>query len=117
MYAFARLREQAAGLRTEVAFLAMARPMLHEQLAALGDSAARRVIVQPHLLFHGELVESLQQQVNQAARDFPQTDWMMTSTLADEAGIASVGCELLVRVVTDRLEEAGIRVVAVAVAD
>ena len=81
MLKFAGLLGQRAGIRNvQVAFLAMARPTLAEALAAV-DGAASRVIVQPHLLFDGELVERLTRQMSEFARGRPQ-EWVMTGVLA-----------------------------------
>jgi len=88
MHEFAQLREKdLRGIKTEVAFLAMARPLLHEQLAKLAGQDYGRVMVQPHLLFHGELVESIERQVAEMAAGHPQQEWIVTPPLADRADI------------------------------
>jgi sirohydrochlorin ferrochelatase len=121
MHEFARLRQQ--GLETaarqeprplvkvEVAFLAMAHPLLQKQLAKLVCQGYRRVIVQPHLLFYGELVESIERQVAEMAAGQPDTTWIVTPPLADLPGIVTRATESIQKVILDRCHEAGIRVV------
>ncbi len=107
MQEFARLRQQQeGGLPTEVAFLAMARPLLEEQLRQLAAANYRRVIVQPHMLFEGELVDSLRQQVDAIAAGHPKTDWVVTPLLADALGEGGAGTELLIAAMQDRCLEA-----------
>jgi sirohydrochlorin cobaltochelatase len=112
MHEFARLKAERSGMLTEVAFLAMARPLLREGLATAAAKEPACVVVQPHLLFHGDLVEELQAQVDEAKRMYPQTEWEITSLLADPVEIESGGTSLLEIVLRERLQEALIRVVA-----
>jgi sirohydrochlorin cobaltochelatase len=107
MQEFAGLRQQHEdGMSTKVAFLAMARPLLEEQLNQLAAANYGRVIVQPHLLFEGELSDSLRQQVEAAAEVCPKTDWLVTPLLADALGEVGVGTELLIEAMDDRCAEA-----------
>jgi len=104
----------ASGLcdeKVEVAFLAMARPLLAEQLALIARQDYKRVIVQPHLLFHGELVESLQRQVRQTEAAFPETEWLVTQPLADWPGFVTPATNLIEKVILERCQEVGIHVV------
>lgn len=116
MYEFARLRQLSeSGMPTEVAFLAMARPLLRRQLTAVAAGGFRRVIVQPHLLFEGELAESIRQQVASIAHSHSQQDWIVTPLLADSpVEPAGHGIELLAEAIWARCGAAGIRVVASA---
>ena len=72
----------------------------------------RRVIVQPHLLFHGELVESIAMQVAEVAACHASPEWMMTEPLADNADSVAWGTESIQKVIVDRCRQAGIHVVA-----
>jgi sirohydrochlorin cobaltochelatase len=118
MHEFARLRRQASGgIATEVAFLAMAQPLLHEQLAKLGGGRCQRVIVQPHLLFCGELVDSLQRQVSEAVSRHAQQEWIVVPTLADRPDSITQATQLIRKVILDRIAEAGIHVAALAGGD
>jgi len=113
MEEFARLREQQEGrLRTEVAFLAMARPLLGEKLELIAAAKLRRVIVQPHLLFDGDLADSLRQQVDRTAKAHSEKEWLVAPLLADALGKFGIGTELLIEAILARCEEAAIRVVA-----
>jgi sirohydrochlorin ferrochelatase len=92
-------------MRAEVAFLAMARPLLEEKLADVAAADLQRVIVQPHLLFEGDLAESLRQHVARVARANPGKDWPVTPLLADALGEAGAGTELLVKAIRARCDE------------
>jgi sirohydrochlorin cobaltochelatase len=113
MHEFARLRQRSLdSIKVEVAFLAMARPLLSEQLGNLGCQTYRRVIVQPHLLFDGDLVESIERHVAKAAARHRAQEWMVTPPLADRVGFVTFATELIQKVIEDRCREASIRVVA-----
>ena len=106
MQEFAKRRQQQEGMDTAVAFLAMAQPLLQEQLQQLVAANYQFVIVQPHLLFAGELVDSLRQHVVRMARAHPKTEWLVTPLLADALGEVGVGTELLLEAMVDRCTEA-----------
>ncbi len=75
---------------TRLAFLAMAKPDIREELEKLGQEAIERVIVVPHLLFHGELVEKCARIVREFANRFPNTDWQLAGRLGpDQAVVAA----------------------------
>jgi sirohydrochlorin ferrochelatase len=113
MHEFAGLRRQGIpGKKVEVAFLAMARPLLAELLPVIARQGYRRVIVQPHLLFRGELVDSIERQVAEAKGQSPETEWIVAEPLADLPGKSSSATKLLEKVILDRCQEAGIHVVA-----
>lgn len=87
MHELARWRQaQTEFGRVEVAFVAMARPSLVESLPAIAAHRFRRVIVQPHLLFEGELADSIRQQVATITTKHPEQEWLITPLLADNAG-------------------------------
>ena len=112
MREFAQLRQIAVGgIQTEVAFVAMAQPLLKETLPRLATSECRRIIVQPHLLFQGEIADSIQEEVAKLALEHPKQEWIVTSLLADPPGQSGRGNEALVNVILDRLNVAAIRVV------
>ena len=114
MYEFARLRHMAGGgIDTEVAFVAMARPLLRETLRRLAASEFRRVLVQPHLLFQGEIADSIREQVAKLALKRPNQEWIVATLLADPLVRSDQATEVLAKVILDRLNEAGIRVVAI----
>jgi sirohydrochlorin cobaltochelatase len=118
MQDFARLRAKyLSGTKVEVAFLAMARPLLSDQLAAIGDQGYRQVFVQPHLLFDGDLADSISRQVAEAAKKHPHTKWLLAPPLADPPGSVTSATKLIEKAVLDRCLDAGIHVVGPAADD
>lgn len=112
MHEFARIRgEDDLRMHVEVAFLAMAQPRFEEQLQKVAESKFGRVVVQPHFLFTGELVERIRGQIAEQARKDPETAWIVAPPLADLPGEAGLASDLLTNVILGRLREAGIRVV------
>jgi len=108
MHDFARLRRamEGGGMPTEVAFLAKARPSLADQLPRIAAQGFRRVIVQPHFLFAGELAASVERQVATATAEFPQTEWLLAPLLADLPSVNGSGTELLAKVIYERYRRA-----------
>lgn len=76
--------------RLEVAFLAMERPRLAEVLAGVGASQAPRIVVQPHLLFAGSLVQQVQAEVRRAAQHWPGSHWIVAEPLGSDRRLAQV---------------------------
>lgn len=132
MRQFAALRQAGlSGVQVEVAFLAKARPSFEDKLAeikALLDkpevategtesriaTGCQTVIVQPHLLFEGELVDRIRSQIAEIAAEQPQTEWIVTQPLADSPGKTGLARQLLRKVILDRCNKADIHVVASA---
>ena len=109
MHEFARLRAKANRKQyatVRVAFIAMAKPSLTETLPEIAAAGYRCVIVQPHLLFEGEIVERLRTNVAQIAAQHPDQQWLVTSLLAEGIGTGGDADELLAQVVLDRLTAA-----------
>ncbi|MCE9552730.1 MAG: sirohydrochlorin chelatase [Planctomycetes bacterium] len=62
MHQFAELRSQRTPVgRLEVGFIAVQRPTLGEALQSAVAADARRIVVQPHLLFQGDLMDQVRQ--------------------------------------------------------
>lgn len=102
MHQFARLLSQHAGMpRIEAAFLAMAQPSASQVLEAARGKSVRRVIVHPHLLFAGELTESLHKLVARSSLEQPDQEWIMSRVLADELEEEGNGTELLIAAAVD----------------
>ncbi|MCE9604086.1 MAG: sirohydrochlorin chelatase [Planctomycetia bacterium] len=90
MHRFANLRLQASHCgRLEVAFTAMAEPGLDEALENAARLPYHRVVVQPHLLFAGVLLERVREQVAEAARRFPDRQWVTTGHLGPEPEVVN----------------------------
>jgi len=112
MHEFARMRQQSHdGLQIRVAFLAMAQPLLASELQKVAACSFRRVIVQPHLLFHGELVAAVEEQVGAIKSRGNGQEWIVTSSLADPGGEIGCGTELLTNVMWERYQQGAIHVV------
>ncbi|MEX2173846.1 MAG: CbiX/SirB N-terminal domain-containing protein [Pirellulaceae bacterium] len=121
MHEFASLRSaDGVAATTEVAFIAMAQPSVTAMLPRVAAAGYRRVIVQPHLLFHGELLETLRTDVRTVAAAHPQQEWLLSAHLSSGLGGAlGTGCpadEWLAHAIHQRFDEAlcraAIRVVA-----
>jgi sirohydrochlorin cobaltochelatase len=94
MLAFAQAR--AAGLSStstppaaiEVAFVAMAEPRLTDLLERAAAGPPRRIVVQPHLLFGGVLLDRIAEIVRDAAARHPQHQWISTEHLGPHPLVA-----------------------------
>jgi hypothetical protein len=107
MHDFAKLRAADAPVaRCDVAFLAMARPALSDVLPALAAQNWRRIVVQPHLLFHGELLDRVKWDGISTAVGSPQQDWVVTAHLGEglaaKSPLAQPAEELLARAILAR---------------
>lgn len=68
MARFARLRQaRHPEIPVEIGFAAKARPSLREALESVSKLPWQRVVVQPHLLFAGEVLETIRQEVRRSA--------------------------------------------------
>jgi sirohydrochlorin cobaltochelatase len=91
---FAQLSVAAGGTPpagVELAFVAAARPTLDEALAAAADRAAvsRRVVVQPHLLFHGHVQEQVTAAVDRWRAARPEIEWVQVERLGADGAVAA----------------------------
>lgn len=82
-------------------FAAAARPTLDEALAAAAAGGPRRVVVQPHLLFHGHVEDQVSTAVTRARLAWPLVDWVQVDRLGVDP--------LVARAVVDRILEAAER--------
>jgi sirohydrochlorin cobaltochelatase len=83
-FAALRARENSAA-SVSVGFVAMAQPALAEVLERAAQSSAERIVVQPHLLFAGLLLDRIREQVANMARRQPQKEWIVTQQLGADA--------------------------------
>ena len=97
MLRFAELRQKATAVDVRTAFLAMTSPGLEPVLRELGRSAIKRVVVQPHLLFAGELLLRIRALVDHLAGEYQDIDWRVTDHLGPQepvvAAIVERACE------------------------
>ncbi len=93
MRRFVALRGQSArASRVEAAFVAMAEPNVPEVLRRLTSTQPRRIVVQPHLLFGGVLVDRIEAIVAQFSREHADIDWRTAAPL----GPSELVCQALV---------------------
>jgi sirohydrochlorin cobaltochelatase len=90
MMRFSELRALQSGFsRSQVGFVAMALPTLGSTLDQLGqDYEISTVIVQPHLLFAGDLRCTVCKMVRRAAHRYPAKQWLVTELLGPHRLIA-----------------------------
>jgi sirohydrochlorin cobaltochelatase len=82
MTRFAGLRSQAMpGVSVQTCFLAMAEPSLEETLRQAATFPCRRIVVQPHLLFRGELLAEVCDAVQRFRLAAPSREWVLTEHL------------------------------------
>jgi sirohydrochlorin cobaltochelatase len=93
---FTALRaDPAEAADTRVAFVAIARPRLSDALNRLAAMPFHRIVVQPHLLFEGEVMDSIRAQVASTAARGRKQDWITTDGLADLPGRPAIGTSWL----------------------
>lgn len=89
MHRFAALRRQATPVgRCDVAFVAMAEPKYPDVLDAAARRGHRRIVVQPHLLFAGELLGKLRRDVAALSEQFTASQWVVAAHLGPDPLLA-----------------------------
>jgi sirohydrochlorin cobaltochelatase len=91
-----RLRHTPVAV-ARIAYLAMAEPQLDAALAEIAELRYHRVVVQPHLLFHGELLETVSARVAAIAALWPHQQWIVAPQLGP--------ADLLVQAMLERFWE------------
>jgi sirohydrochlorin cobaltochelatase len=95
MHQFAQLRSQTTPVgRVETCFVAMATPTLDETLAWAAETQHRRVVVQPHLLFVGDVLAEITAAVAELAARQPQREWIVTPHLGPSPQVAEAILDL-----------------------
>jgi sirohydrochlorin ferrochelatase len=113
MHEFARLaHERATAHDVFVGFLAMAQPLLADVLQDVAQRGYQRILVQPHLLFAGELADTVQRSFAEARLRHPELQWLLAPLLADPQDSPGSGNKFLLRALWDRIAETSIHVVA-----
>ena len=103
MREFTRLRHAMTPTRiVETAFIFGHSPSVAQALDAVARSDAKRVIVQPHLLFSGLLLEQLAEQVEFRRRQNVQQHWSLTPTLGADQLLAELLVDRVRRELTSR---------------
>jgi sirohydrochlorin cobaltochelatase len=96
---FVELRRKVTPVASaSIGFMAVAEPAVATELEAIARSRYSCVVVQPHLLFHGQLTSDLQTLVQRKQADFPAKRWLV----ADHLG----PCDLVAAAAVSRFWEA-----------
>jgi len=88
----ASLADEPAPGRVLTGFVAAASPTLSEAIAAASDPSddrVRRIIVQPHLLFHGHVETQVTAAVAEGRRIRPTLEWIQVSRLGADPLVAA----------------------------
>lgn len=99
MYQFSRLRWEARATgRLEIGFTAITEPTIEQAVNACRSFGYQNVVVQPHLLFRGQLIDRVRDSVEIARSECSAKSWQLTEHLGPHP--------LLVDALTDRLATA-----------
>ncbi len=97
MRQFAQLRRQITPVaQLETGFVFAQSPPVEECLQRMADSGCKLVVIQPHLLFEGELVEQLRGQVADFAARYRRQRWVIAETIGTDFALAHSLVESLV---------------------
>jgi sirohydrochlorin cobaltochelatase len=89
MFRFAQLRwQQTPVAQMATGFVAMAEPKLKDALDQAAEWGARRVVVQPHLLFGGVLLDRIRDLVARQAERHPGSEWLLSEHLSVSPHVA-----------------------------
>ena len=95
MYRFARLRFEKTPIGwVEICFTALTEPSLDRGLEIAAALPFGHIVVQPHLLFDGELLRRIQDRVRSASRADSQRKWVVTHPLGPHQLLADAVIEL-----------------------
>jgi sirohydrochlorin cobaltochelatase len=78
------LRDEGAMLREATAFVAAARPLLPQILEEFAKTRPQQLVVLPHLLFRGEVLATIEEQVTAAFRAHPNLVWTLARHLGPD---------------------------------
>lgn len=85
---------QLTVVRYQTGFFACEKPTVDELLNEASNWVCDTVLVQPHLLFEGELIELLRKKLLQCQLRFPDKQWLISRTLGADPRLADVFLEL-----------------------
>ncbi|MBX3421441.1 MAG: sirohydrochlorin chelatase [Pirellulaceae bacterium] len=88
---FMQLRQQWTPVeQASVAYIFGQTPTVEQELDRLLSSDASRIVVQPHLLFSGRLLDELRHQVQECGSRNPRQAWVITDTLGGDWRLAEL---------------------------
>jgi sirohydrochlorin cobaltochelatase len=94
MYRFAALRSARSNLgQVSVCFVAMAEPNLGAGLRLAAESPFHQIVVQPHLLFSGQVLDEISAAVAQQAAQQPNRRWVVAPHLGPSLLVAQAIAE------------------------
>jgi sirohydrochlorin cobaltochelatase len=96
---FAAAHSASVAMPVEVCFMAAARPLLEEKLAEVARRGFGRVVVQPHLLFAGEVLDQLQAMVEVMRARNPQIEWVLAGRLGPDPLLAEAAWQQALHVI------------------
>ncbi len=95
MRRFTELRvKQTPAAWHQTGFIHAQQPDVKAALDQLSASDLPIAVVQPHLLFEGELIDSLRREVAERQRQQPDRRWIITETLGTDASLAKTLAEV-----------------------
>ena len=97
---------QLLTVRYQTGFFAGGKPNVDELLEEAADWECDTVVVQPHLLFEGELIEQLRVKVLQCQLRFPNKQWLIARTLGADLMLADVFLDLACEQLKRKMNEA-----------
>lgn len=93
---FGALRGVESGFgEARTCFMAVQRPSLAEGLAEAGEGNWKMILVQPHLLFRGRVLDDIRRQAAAAASAHPDKLWIVAEHLGAETEVALAIQELV----------------------
>jgi sirohydrochlorin cobaltochelatase len=72
----------------QTGFFAGGTPNVEDLLEEAAHAACDSIIIQPHLLFEGELMDQLRSKLLERRERFPDRNWLMTRSLGADPGLA-----------------------------
>ena len=93
---------QLSVVRYQTGFFAGGKPNVDGLLEEASQWECESVLVQPHLLFEGELIEQLREKVLQCQQRYPDKQWLIARTLGADPKLADVFLELARQEVEDK---------------
>ncbi|MCL6503320.1 MAG: sirohydrochlorin chelatase [Pirellulales bacterium] len=91
----------------EHCFVAAAEPSLHDTLWRAASTPYKRVVVQPHLLFRGEVWDSIAQQVDRLRDAVSHKEWLLAPHLGPHPALAALAAIHALDAEHTRIEQAG----------
>ena len=85
---------ELSALYSQTGFFAGGRPTVDGLLEEASTWDCETVLVQPHLLFEGELIEQLRRKVMECQSRWPDKNWLVARTLGADPKLADVFLEL-----------------------